>query len=225
MTFPTLYDKAVPGTEEMQLYDFRPKDKIRGSVIILQGLGARNVEFLLWMGTHLASAGINAILPVLPGNFTRIENGRTYGTPYLWPDYDIMYNAYQHAVVDILSTIDYVEQQGRWKQNNCMVGYCLGGMLATIVAALDDRINQKIFMTTGGHIPQLMFESVSTNFVRRMVLEGQVNDEILNDKQRLYQIYDDEIPRVREMSLEEIINSQDIHPLFKVDPLSYAHLL
>jgi hypothetical protein len=225
VTFPTLYSTPVPGTEIMQLYDFRPKGKIRASVIILQGLGTRNVEFLLWMGTHLASAGVNAILPILPGNFTRVEHGRMYGSRYLWPDYDVMYNAYQHAVVDIQSSIDYMEQEGRWKDNNCMMGYCLGGMLATIVSCLDNRISQKIFMTTGGHMPQLMFESTATGFVRRLINEGKITDKTLNDRQVLYDIYDMQLPRLKEMSLKEIISSQDIHPLFRVDPISYVHLL
>ncbi|HOJ11179.1 MAG TPA: alpha/beta hydrolase [Clostridiales bacterium] len=225
VTFPTLYKTPAPGTETVQLYDFRPKDKIRASVVILHGLGTRNIEFLLWMGTHLASAGVNAVVPILPGNFTRIEDGMIYGSRYLWPDINVMYDVYQHAIVDIRSTIDYLEQQNRWKDNNCMVGYCLGGMLTTIVSCLDERINQKILMTTGGNIPQLLFESSSTRFVRRLIAEGRVEDRTLNDKNILYEIYDKQFPQIKQMSLEEIITSRDIHPLFKVDPLSYAHLL
>ena len=53
VTFPSLYSTPALGTETLQLYDFRPKDKIRASVIILHGLGTRNIEFLLWMCTHL----------------------------------------------------------------------------------------------------------------------------------------------------------------------------
>lgn len=223
--FSTLYSKPVAGTEIVQLYDFRPKDKIRASVIILHGLGTRNIEFLLWMGTHLASAGVNAVVPVLPGNFTRVEDGRMHGSRYLWPDYDIIYDAYQHAVVDILSTIDYMQQQNRWMDNNCIMGYCLGGMLTTIVSCLDNRINQKILMTTGGNIPRLMFESGTRNFVQRLIKDGKVKEKILADKQALYDLYEMQFPRVKQMSLEEIILSKDINPLFKVDPLSYAHLL
>jgi hypothetical protein len=223
--FPTLYKKPVEGTEMVELYDFRPKDKIRASVIILHGLGTRNIEFLLWMGTHLASAGVNAVVPVLPGNFTRIENGRMHGSRYLWPDYSIVYDAYQHAIVDILSTIDYIQQQDRWRDNNCMMGYCLGGMLATIVSCLDNRINQKILMTTGGNIPRLMFESGARSFVQRLIHDGKVKDPILCNKEALYDLYEIQLPKVKKMSLEELILSKDINPLFKVDPLSYAHLL
>ena len=225
VTFPSLYSTPVEGTETVQLYDFRPKDKIRASVIILHGLGTRNIEFLLWMGTHLASAGVNAVVPVLPGNFTRIENGMQFGSRYLWPDIDIIYDAYQHAVVDILTTIDYIEQEGRWKDNNCVMGYCLGGMLSTIASCLDDRINQMIMMTTGGNIPQLLFESKTTRFVRKLIQDGKVKDKTLNEKKTLYDIYEKQWPKVKKMYLEELITSTDIHPLFKIDPISYAHLL
>lgn len=225
VTFKTLYERPPRGTETVQLYDFRPKGDIRASALILHGLGTRNIEFLIWMGTHLASAGVNAVAPVLPSNFTRIENNRLFGSRYLWPDYDILYNVYEHAVVDIQSTIDYIEQQERWFDNNCVMGYCLGGMLTTIVSALDERLNQKILMTTGGHIPQILFESTAGRFVRRLIENGQVEDKLLRDREALYKVYDDELPIVGKMSLEELITSKDINPLFKIDPLSYTHLV
>lgn len=225
VTFDTLYRDPAEGTEMVQLYDFRPKGDIRASALILHGLGTRNIEFLLWMGTHLASAGVNAVAPVLPSNFTRIENNRLYGSRYLWPDYDTLYNVYEHAIVDIRSTIDYIEQEGRWHENNCVMGYCLGGMLTTIASALDSRLNQKILMTTGGHVPQILFESTAARFVRRLIEEGQVEDELLSDKEALYELYDAQLPMVREMSLRELLTSEDINPLFKIDPLSYVHLV
>lgn len=225
VTFPSLYKTPARGTETMQIYDFRPKGEIRASVMILHGLGTRNIEFLLWMGTHLASAGVNAVVPVLPGNFTRIENGVEFGSRYLWPDIDTIYDVYQHAIVDIMATIDYLHQENRWKENNCIMGYCLGGMLLTIASCLDNRINQKIMMTTGGNIPQLLFESTTTRFVRRMINEGKVKDKILNDKKTVYDIYEKEWPIVRTMTMQELLSSREIHPLFKIDPLSYAHFL
>lgn len=225
VTFPTLYKNPALGTETVQLYDFRPKEKIRASVIILHGLGTKNIEFLLWMGTHLASAGVNAIMPVLPGNFTRVEDGRTFGSRYLWPDYSIMYDIYQHAIVDIRSTIDYMQQEERWMDNNCMMGYCLGGMLTTIVSSMDKRINQKILMTTGGHIPQILFESSAARFVRRMIAQGDVEDKTLSDKKMLYDLYNSQMETVNSMSLEQLLTSKEIHPFFRVDPLSYVHLV
>lgn len=211
--YPTLYKNPFKGTETVELYDFRPKDKIKATAIILHGLGTRNIEFLLWMGTHLASAGVNAVVPVLPGNFTRIENGHMYGSRYLWPDYSVIYDVYQHAVVDILSAIDFIQQQDRWKDNNCMMGYCLGGMLGTIVSSLDNRINQKILMTTGGNIPRLMFESVAQGFIKKLIHDKKIKEPILRDKYALFNLYEKQLPNVKKMSLDELMTSKNINPV------------
>jgi len=135
-----------------------------------------------------------------------------------------MYRFWEHGVIDTLSTIDLMEQLGLWKKNNILVGYCLGGMVSTIVGAIDSRINHLLFMTTGGHLPQILHQSPVTKFVRKLFESGLKTEYSLEDKEKLYKIYDEQFPKVKKMSLEDIINA-DIHPLFKIDPISYAHLL
>lgn len=225
ISFPSQFSEPAKGTENLQVYNFRPKEKAKGSVVILHGLGTRNIEFLLWMGTHLASAGVNAIMPVLPGNYTRIEDGALYGTRYLWPDIDIIHNVYRHAVIDVCTTIDYFEQEGLWHDNNCIMGYCLGGMVSTIVSAIDDRINQSIMMTTGGNMPRLIFESGVSGFVKKMADEKRISDPKLRDRDLLYKEYDSQWEKVKNMTLEELLLSEDIHPLYKVDPMAFVHFL
>ncbi|GAA0181644.1 alpha/beta hydrolase [Clostridium sediminicola] len=223
--FPTAYGNPALGCENVQLYDFRPKEETRASVIIIPGLGSRNIKFLLWMGTHLASVGVNSTVIILPGNYTRVEHNSVSGKSFLWPDMEIMFQFWENAVVDVCSTIDYLEQRGTWKKNNCIVGYCLGGMITSIVAALDKRVNQAIFMTTGGHMPKIIHKSSSTKFIRELFKNGYKSKYYLEDKKRLYDIYSKQISIVRQMSFMQITKSQFIHPLFKIDPLAYAHLL
>lgn len=223
--FDTLYHNPALGCEKVQIYNFKPKGNVKASVIILHGLGSRNIKFLLWMGTHLASTGINSSIIILPGNYTRVENNSVSGRSYIWPDIKVMYQFWENAVVDIISTIDLLEQLKLWKENNCLVGYCLGGMLASIVSAIDKRINQTIFMTTGGNIPKIIHESKATKFVRRLFEKGYIPDYYLDDKEKLYSIYNEELNKVRKMSLIELTRGNDIHPLFRIDPVAYAHLL
>ena len=223
--FKTLYKNPAPGTETVEVYNFEPKSEIKASVVILHGLGSRNIKFMLWMGTHLASAGINSSIVILPGNYTRVENNSVSGKSYLWPDMKVMYRFWEHAVVDVLSTIDFLEQEGMWKNNNCLVGYCLGGMLSSIVASIDSRINETIFMTTGGHLPNIIYKSPATKFVRRLFSQGFKSDHFLHDKEKLYDTYDTQFNLVKNMSLKELLTNEEIHPLFRIDPLSYAHLL
>jgi hypothetical protein len=223
--FKTLYDKPALGTETVELYNFRPKAKIRASVLILHGLGSRNIKFLLWLGTHLSSVGINSTIIILPGNYTRVEHNSVSGRSFIWPEIKVMYKFWEHAVVDVFSTIDLLEQQNIWKENNCIFGYCLGGMISCIVSALDKRINQTIFMTTGGHIPKILHESKTTRFARKLFNKGMKSNYYLHDKENLYKTYKEQFPMVKKMPIKEILRNEKIHPLFRIDPLSYAHLL
>lgn len=223
--YKTLYKNFSPGTENVELYFFQPKKKVQASTLILHGLGSRNIKFLLWLGPHLANAGVSTAILILPGNYTRVENSSMSGRSYLYPDINIMYQFWEHGVVDTLSTIDLLEQNGYWKENNIILGYCLGGMISTMVGAIDTRINHLLFMTTGGHIPRILHQSPATTFVRRMFDKGFKADFDLDNKEKLYNIYDRDFSKVKNMSLNEIIYNNEIHPLFKIDPISYAHLL
>lgn len=223
--FGTVYKSPAPGTETVELYNFEPKTKIRASVLLLHGLGSRNIRFLLWMGTHLASAGVHCSIPVLPGNYTRVEHNSVSGRSFLYPEIDNMFRFWEHAVIDIRSTIDLLEQKGIWKKNNCIMGYCLGGMISAIVGSIDKRINQIIFMTTGGHVPKILHESPTAAFARKLFNDGFKDQYYLYDKKRLYETYEKQLRNVKNMSLSDLLINEDIHPLFKIDPLSYAHFL
>lgn len=223
--YKTLYDNPSPGTDNVELYFYQPKGKVRASTLILHGLGSNNIKFLLWLGPHLANAGVSSTILILPGNYTRVENNSMSGRSYLYPDINVMYRFWEHGVVDTLSTIDLLEQNGYWDENNILLGYCLGGMISTMVGAIDARISHLLFMTTGGHMPQIIHQSPATAFVRKMFSKGYKPFHYLDEKQKLYDTYDEEFPIVKDMSLKQIVTNNEVHPLFKVDPISYAHLL
>lgn len=223
--YKSLYKNCSPGTENAELYFFQPKGEVRASTLILHGLGSRNIKFILWLCPHLASAGVSTSVLILPGNYTRVENNSMSGRSYLYPDISTMYQFWQHGVIDTLTTIDLLEQEHYWKKNNIIVGYCLGGMISTIVGAMDNRINHFLFMTTGGHIPYILHESPAAVFARRMFKQGFKANYYLDNKDMLYNIYNEQFPKVKKMSFDDIISNEEIHPLLRIDPISYAHLL
>lgn len=225
LRYDTRYKKAAKGTQEVEVYNFQPKGDVRASAIIMQGLGSRNVKFLLWMATHLSSAGISSSVIIPPGNYTRVEDKSVSGKNYLWPDLNLMVPTWENAVVDVMTTIDLLQQEGLWLENNCLVGYCLGGMISCIVSAIEKRINETILVATGGHMGMIMHESRTTKFARKLMKNGYGDDYYLNDKEKIYATYEEQMPRINRMTLKEIIESEDIHPLLKIDPLAYAHLL
>lgn len=223
--YNSLYGNPAPGTEIVEFYNFQPKGEIKASSLILHGLGSRNIKFLLWLGPHLASAGVNTSILILPGNYTRVENNSVSGRSYLYPHIPTMYQFWEHGVIDTLTTLDLLEDMGLWKENSLLMGYCLGGMISSIVAAMDTRLAHTLFMTTGGHLPKILHESPATSFVRNMFSKGFIADFDLNNRDKLYEIYNQQFNMVKNMSFEEIIRNHDIHPLFKIDPISYAHLI
>jgi len=223
--YDSLYNNPAPGTEKVELYNFQPKGEIRASTLVLHGLGSRNIKFLLWLGPHLATVGVNTSFLILPGNYTRVEDKSMSGRSFIYPEIKTMYQFWEHAIVDTLSTIDLLEQLDLWKNNNLLMGYCLGGMISSMVSTIDHRLAHTLFIATGGHIPKILHESSATAFVRRMFQKGFQYDHNLGDMELLYNIYEEQFPLVQKMSLMDIVSSEDIHPLFKVDPISYAHLL
>lgn len=223
--YNSLYGNPAPGTEQVELYNYQPKGEIKASALVLHGLGSANIKFLLWLGPHLASAGVNTTILILPGNYTRVENNSVSGKSYLYPDMKTMYQFWEHGVVDTLTTIDLLQDMGLWKENSLLTGYCLGGMIGAIVSALDHRIAHTLFMTTGGHIPHILHGSPAAAFARRLFKKGGYSSHNLDNKDKLYRIYEEQFPLVQEMSLQELLESKVIHPLFKIDPMSYIHLL
>ena len=80
---------------------------------------------------------------ILPGNYTRVENKSVSGRSFS-ADINLMFQL-KHAVVDVLTSIDLLEDMGLWKENNLLMGYCLGGMISTIVVAIDSRILYPVY--------------------------------------------------------------------------------
>ncbi|SHF18302.1 hypothetical protein SAMN02745164_01952 [Marinitoga hydrogenitolerans DSM 16785] len=223
--FKTLYKKPAEGTETVEVYNFTPKDETYASALILHGLGSANIKYMIWLARRLASVGINTSILILPGNYTRVDKNSVSGRSYLWPDLKLMYHFWEHGVVDTLSTLDLLKQENLWKPENILIGYCLGGMVGTIVEALNPQLKNFLLMTTGGHLPEILYNSPATKFVKRLIKKGFKDDFDLHNPKKIFNIYKEQFDIVKNMSLNELIHSENIHPLFKIDPLSYAHLI
>lgn len=220
--YPSFYKNSAKGTENVELYNFSPKEDIVGSIIILHGLGMVNIPFLFWMGSHLASAGLQATVMILPGNYTRTADGSTSGKDFFSPNLSHLIEFWEQAVVDTMTTIDLLEQENLWWKNNCLFGYCLGGMVATIVNALEERIKNMVLMTVGGNMAQIMWHSPVLKFTRRSFKQGMGSDGFLNDERRLTEEFARDAAILKNFkSVNELIES-DLHPLFKIDPIAYA---
>lgn len=221
--FPTQYKYYEKGTEIVETYLFEPKKDVAGSLMILHGLGTNNIPFLLWMGTHLANAGVRTIVPILPGNFTRVAHNSVSGKDYFSTDVKKATRFWEHAAIDVLSVLEFVKHQNLWHENNCLLGFCLGGMLSVILNALTKDFKKTILMTTGGDVATLIWYSPTLAFMRRDIKKGLGGD--IRNKEEFLKRFKDDIKKLKEFKTVKEMQESDIHPFLKIDPLAYAKFI
>ena len=220
--FRTLYRDPEPGTEQVEMYHFSPREQAVGSVLILHGLGTRNIPFFMWLALRLSCVGVESSLLILPGHYTRTAHNSTSGKDYFISNLKRLIKFWEHAVVDVRSSIDLMEQRGMWKENNCLLGYCLGGMISVLATALDRRIKHTILLTAGGNMARLLWHSPTLKFTRRGFARGEGSEESLNSRDELMSRYEQDMRMLDHFeSVDEMLQSR-IHSLLKVDPISYA---
>jgi len=221
----SLYKQAKKGTELNEVYLFEPKKKAVGLVIILHGLGTKNISYIFKMGRYFSNFGVRAVIPILPENYTRTSNGSMSGKKYFSDIIDSILNTWEHAVVDILSLIDLLKINNLWHENNCMIGYCLGGMVSVLVNSLDSSIKHNFIVASGGNIADLIWNSPILEFARRDFLNQKDNKYYLNDKESLIQIFQQSLKNLNDFKSVGDVLTSEIHPLLKVDPAVYAKFI
>lgn len=222
LKFDSTYSRAEKGTDPVEVYIFSPKRKKQGSVMILQGLGSQNVLYLIWMAHYLSRKGIEAILPVLPGNFTRVAEGSVSGKDYFSSDLDRMSRFWEHAVVDLLSLVELLKAKKMLHEKNCLFGYCLGGMIAVLLNALSGDFKKTVIMMAGGDFATLFWKSPTLSFVRRELRSGKGKEHGMTEENAFFDLYRKDLEKLSGFSSVQEMLSSDIHPLLKIDPLAYA---
>lgn len=222
LKFHTLYERPVKGTEIVETFLFEPKENVLGNLFVLHGLGSTNVPFLLWMATHLANAGVRVLMPILPGNFTRVAHGSTSGKDFFDTNVERAVRFWEQSVVDVLSVVDWMKQEGLWLAKTHLFGFCLGGMVAVLLNAVSDDFERTILMTVGGEMATLLWYSPTLAFFRR-------NEKLLREapygvgqKESFLKMFDEDIRKLSQFETVEQMQRSDIHPYLKLDPLAYA---
>ncbi len=226
--FKTLYPEPIKGTEIVEYYLFDPKDEPVGILFILHGLGTSNIPFLLWMATHLANAGVRVVVPILPGNFTRVAHGSVSGKDFFDTDVDRSTKFWEQSVVDVLSIVDHIKSQGLWVNNAHLFGFCLGGMVSVMINAIRNDFDRTILMTVGGEMATLMWHSPTLAFFRRSVERLKSTGKIkhfIEDQKKMKEVFEEQLKVLKQFkSVEEMQNSH-IHPYLKLDPIAYAQFV
>ncbi|MGQ9855249.1 MAG: alpha/beta hydrolase [Fervidobacterium sp.] len=226
--FHTLYPNPEKGTEIVEYYLFDPKEEPVGILFILHGLGTSNIPFLLWMATHLANANVRVVMPILPGNFTRVAHGSVSGKDFFDTDVEKATKFWEQSVVDVLTIVDHIKDQGLWVDNSHLFGFCLGGMVSVMINAFRNDFKRTILMTVGGEMATLMWHSPTLAYFRRSVEKLKAGGKIkhfIDDQKKFKEIFAQQLAELKRFrSVEEMQNS-DIHPYLKLDPIAYAQFV
>ncbi|PLV60477.1 alpha/beta hydrolase [Thermotoga sp. KOL6] len=225
LKFESTYPRAEKGTNPAEVYVFSPRKEKKGSVMLLQGLGSRNVIYLIRMAHYLSKHRIEVFLPILPGNFTRVAHGSVSGKDYFSSNLEKMTRFWEHAVVDLLSLIKLLKKQNMWHERNCLFGYCLGGMIAVLINALNDDFRKTVLMMSGGDFATLFWKSPTLSFVRRELRRGKGREHGMNVENDFYNVYKRNLEKLKEFSTVQEMLASDIHPLLKLDPIAYAKFI
>ncbi|ABS60896.1 MULTISPECIES: alpha/beta hydrolase [Fervidobacterium] len=226
--FKTLYPEPIKGTEIVEYYLFDPKDEPVGILFILHGLGTSNIPFLLWMATHLANAGVRVVVPILPGNFTRVAHGSVSGKDFFDSDVERATKFWEQSVVDVLTIIDHVKSQRLWIDNAYLFGFCLGGMISVMINAIRDEFKKTILMTVGGEMSTLMWHSPTLAFFRRSVEKLKETGKIkhfIEDQKKMKEIFEEQLKSLKSFKSVQEMQNSDIHPYLKLDPIAYAQFV
>ncbi|MCD6104261.1 MAG: alpha/beta hydrolase [Thermosipho sp. (in: Bacteria)] len=220
--YKSMYKSPEKGTEMVETYIFEPKNDVAGTLLILHGLGTNNIPFLLWMGTHIANAGIRTVIPILPGNFTRVPHGSVSGKDYFSTNVKKATKFWEHAIVDVLSLVKFLKKNNLWHENNCLFGFCLGGMLSVILNAVSNDFKKTILMATGGDIATLVWYSPTLAFMRKEFKIGLGKNFNINIEKEFLSTFKEHIDKLNSFKTVEEMQKSDIHPFLKVDPVAYA---
>ncbi len=213
--FPAQWETSDENLRVVDVFYFEPVHSIKGTVIVLHGLGTRNVLYLTRFAQLMAFLGTAVFLPIIPYNFTRTPTGFESGMAFMEPDPRKLLERWQYAVLDVRNVLDVVERK-ELLDNVTLMGYSLGGMLATLVSAFDERVKKLILIATGGSPHRIFWESPVGKYFRERVSKSK--SVCFKDKESCYKVLEN-IPSFS--SLQDLLSS-DTPPCVKFDPTKFA---
>lgn len=188
----------------------------KGAVVFIHGTGQKNFEPLQYYPKLFSENGYTTIMPVLPYHFERTPDGKKSGTAFIKGTDVELAERFDQAVSDVLTCVDYLEKIGFEKVN--IMGFSFGGMISTIVMAIDNRIEKGVFAVTGGNYEYITWKSVATKILRLSYEENKACNP--HQCALKHAIFDSVAKKFN--SLEDL---KEMPPCFTYDPSIFAHLI
>ncbi|WP_156785897.1 alpha/beta fold hydrolase [Caldisericum exile] len=195
-------------------------------IILLHGMGERNVRHLEYFGHRFAKIGIPLLTPILPFHNERRIKGYKDGEKFLIDDLEDTIRDYRQAIIDIRENLNYLESKGLDKSGFTLLGFSFGGMIGTILMGVEERIKNGLLAVTGGNFEYITWKSIATKVIRQKYKTHTNYETYGCTYEKCAEIHKDywEI-------LKKIKNLSDIDRIkfkkecFLFDPLTFAPLI
>lgn len=223
--FPVNYEVEFPENKNVYVHVFEPiTEKFKGDIIFLHGIGDNNIPYLEWYGKFFQKKGYRTTFTIMPYHLQR--------TPYGYKGGELFYSAepnkcvvrFHKAIKDVRRTIDLIESFPKYDKSKLfLIGVSFGGMIGTMVMALDKRIKKGTLVITGGNWRWINFHSTYTGMVREEYATKGNSYGCRSEEYCVTHFRSDPVKFCREnfKTINDIFDKSPI-PCYHYDPLSYA---
>jgi len=185
------------------------------AVVFVHGSG-RHFKRFLYYPRVLSQNGYHTVMPILPYHYERVCPGNDVYATFIKGTSEVLEKKYAQAVVDVMTCIDYLEQNGIRRIH--LMGYSLGGMIAAITAAIDKRIEKTVLVLAGGNFEYITWDSTATR-----VFRVKYEEDESCDKNKCHEIHREFDRAAREWT--ELDDLKRYPSCFRYDPSFFANRL
>ena len=227
ITSPSYVTTGYANNDTNIVYLYMPnKLKYNKVIVLIHGMGSRNIRYLQYFGNAFAKKGVPLMLQILPfHNERKIESSKD-GINFLQDDIDESLRDFRQAVVDTRANMNFLESLGLAKSGFSTIGFSFGGMIATILTAVDKRIDSSLLVVTGGNYQYITWESLATKLIRnKYETEADYESYGCNYEKcrELHANYKEILSKIHSVTDIEMIEFPKGCYLF--DPLTFAPLI
>ncbi len=208
-------------------YLFLPEErKTDSALIFLHGMGDRNLVPLSWFPKNFAENGIPSFLMILPYHFERTPKGMKSGKKVLLDDMEDTIKDFQQSVIDVRTSMDWLEEKGISNGEFALMGVSFGGMVGTIASGVDERIKKVILVITGGNFRYITWKSLATRMLRKKY-EMEANTDVYGCTEEICEkVHEHYADYIRKLKTPEDIDKVPFEKeCFLFDPLTFGHFL
>ncbi len=208
-------------------YLFEPEKKRTDSALIfLHGMGDKNLVPLSWYPQKFAENGITSFLMVLPFHFERTPKGMKSGKKVLLDDMPETIQDFKQSVIDVRTSLDYLEREGLSFGEFSLMGVSFGGMVGTIAMGVEERIKKGIFVITGGDFRYITWKSLATKILRKKY-EMEANTDVYGcTEQKCVEVHKKYYDYIRALKTPKDLDRVPYEKeCFLFDPLTFAHFI